>query len=253
MAVSFPKLFYKNRLEDAAPVASSTAVGAFDVLNLRDFRPYTWWKAAALPATVTVDSVVASPVDYWGLWGHDLGTQGATVELRGSTDNFAASDVLVDTLSPADDAPFVRLVATASFRYRRLTFTGTTAPSIAIALLGEAFALTVGLGYGFDPLGVELNGDVNRSEQGLPLGTVFEFESFERSLQFNHVTHVWLRSDWEPAWVAHLRGRPHIFSWDPGDHLGELVLANIKGGYSAEHQTAVLADLSYDIAGIRSA
>lgn len=89
-----PKIMHDNRLDDATPVASLTdADPQFDVLNLRDWRPYTFWKPASLPATVTVDSGVLRAADYALIYGHDLHTAQAAVQLRGSTDNFAASDV----------------------------------------------------------------------------------------------------------------------------------------------------------------
>ena len=94
--MGYPKILHDNRLDDATPVASTTATG-YNVLNLRDWRPYTWWKPTALPATVTVDSAVASAADYALIFGHSLHTAQAAVEVRGSTDNFVSSDVLLAT------------------------------------------------------------------------------------------------------------------------------------------------------------
>jgi len=54
--MALPKFFYDNRFDDATPVASSTAAGDFNVLNLRDWRPFTFWKPSAMPATVTGDA-----------------------------------------------------------------------------------------------------------------------------------------------------------------------------------------------------
>ena len=62
--MSRPAILYDNRLADAAPAASDTAAGDFDVANLADWRPFTWWRPATMPATVTVDSGAAAPVDY---------------------------------------------------------------------------------------------------------------------------------------------------------------------------------------------
>src|SRR3954464_7747325 len=101
-----PKFLYDNRFNDAVPVASTTAAGDFNVLNLLDFRPYTWWKPTALPATVTIDSGSAKAADFAMIYGHDLFTQGATLEIRKSTDNFAANDVLVATKTPTSNDPF---------------------------------------------------------------------------------------------------------------------------------------------------
>jgi len=97
MATAKPKFLYDNRLNDGTPVASTTATGNYNVLNLLDFRPFTWWKPTSLPATVDVDSGVARAADYALIYGHDLHDAQVAVEVRGSTDNFAASDVLLAT------------------------------------------------------------------------------------------------------------------------------------------------------------
>ena len=111
--MGYPKIFHDNRLDDATPAASTTAAG-YNVLNLRDWRPYTKWQPTALPATVTVDCATAKAADYAVIWGHDLFTQGATLEIRGSTDNFAASNVLVATKTPTSNEPSRAACAAAS-------------------------------------------------------------------------------------------------------------------------------------------
>jgi len=90
----YPKILHDNRLDDAAPVASTTAED-YDVLNLRDWRPYTWWKPTALPATVTVDCGMARAADYAYINGHNLVSSHAAIEVRGSSDNFVTSDVRI--------------------------------------------------------------------------------------------------------------------------------------------------------------
>lgn len=244
-----PLILYDNRFNDATPVASSTAAGNFNVLNLRDWRAYTWWKPSAMPATVTVDCGSAKAADYCGVYGHDLGTQGATLEVRASTDNFGASDVLVATKTPTNDKPFLLTWASVSYRYWRVKVTGATAPSLAIAAVGAALQLPRRLTRGFDPLGRTLKGQANRSEQGHPLGKVLEFEEWAESVKLRNMTWSWLRTAWKAAWEAHLRGSPHVFAWDPTDHADELYLVSIKGQYRTPHQAGEFADLEYDVVG----
>lgn len=243
-----PLILYDNRFNDATPVASSTAAG-FNVLNLRDWRAYTWWKPSAMPATVTVDCGSAKNGDYCVVYGHDLGTKGATLEIRGSTDNFGASDVLVATKTPADDKPFLLTWASVSYRYWRKKITGATAPSMAIAAVGAALQLPRRLTRGFDPLGRTVRGQANRSEQGHPLGKVLEFEEWAESIKLRNMTWSWLRTTWKAAWDAHLRANPHVFAWDPTDHADELYLVSIEGQYSTPHQVGEYADLEYKVVG----
>jgi len=87
-----PKFLYDNRLSDATPVASSTAAGDYNVLNLRDWRPYTWWKPSAMPATVRVDCGLQRSADYAILSGvFDA------VQVVGSNNNWATEEMLASS------------------------------------------------------------------------------------------------------------------------------------------------------------
>jgi hypothetical protein len=251
MATDYPKFLYENRLDDATPVASTTAAGDYNVLNLRDFRPYTWWKPTALPATVTVDCGSAKAVDYWAVYGHDLFTAGCTIELRGSTDNFSASDVLVDSVTPADNKAFARYVASVSYRYWRLRITGAaTMPALAIAALGVLLDVPSYLTEGFDPIGRKVIGVSNRSMDGHPLGRTVKYEQWEESLNFQLLTWGWLRSSFQVAWVAHLRDDPFLFVWDPAGHPAELYLVSVKDLFKSPHRAGSYCNLALDVVAV---
>lgn len=112
-----PRLFYDNRFNDTVLTPSSTATGNYYVGNLADWRPYTFWKPVTLPATVIVYSGSSSTANYWGLFAHNLFTCGCFAELRGSTDSFISSNVLIDTYVPTSDADFVRTMTSTSYPY----------------------------------------------------------------------------------------------------------------------------------------
>lgn len=249
MATDYPKFLYDSRFNDATPAASTTATG-YDVANLIDYRSYTWWKPTAMPATVTVDCGAAKSADYAIIWSHNLGTLGLTVEVRGSTDNFAASDVLVATNTPSDDKPLLLQFSSASYRYWRLQFTGPASPTIAIALLGAVLDIPTTLQSGFDPLGRSIIEQYNRSVDGHPLGKVIEFEEWRQTLTFQLLNWAWLRSTFAPAWAAHLRSEPFLFAWDPTNHPTEIFHVVTGGNYAAPHQPGSLANLSVPLVGL---
>ncbi len=246
-----PKILYENRLSDAVPVASTTAAG-FDVLNLRDFRPYTWWKPTAMPATVTVDCGSAKAADYAVVHGHDLFTQGATIEVRASTDNFVGSNVLVATKTPTSDDPFLLQFASVAYRYWRFNLTGASAPALAIAAVGSALELPKRLKIGFDPLGRVVQGQENRSVEGHPLGAVIYHEEWSEQIALRNVTWTWLRATFLPAWRAHLKHNPFVFAWDPTDHADEIKLVRTKGQFRAPTNAGTFADLTFDVSGVVS-
>lgn len=245
-----PLVLYDNRLADAIAVASGTAAGDFAVANLTDWRPYTWWQPDALPATVTVDCGSARAADSCVVYGHDLGTQGATLEVRYSSDNFAADDNLAATISPTDDRPFVLLFANQSADYWRLALSGTTVPSLAIVAIGERLTLPRRLRAGFDPTGRTPQGKFNRSMRGHPLGSVTEYEEWAELLRLRHVRWDWIRDTWQPAWSAHLHRLPWLFAWDPTDHPSELYLVDSSRGYKTPISTGEFADLELQIRGV---
>ena len=257
---ALPKFFYDNRLLDAAVSASSTATGNYAPANVNDMRPYTWWQGSAMPANLTVNCGSAKAANYALVYGHDLFTQGATCEVRGSTDNFASSNNLVASNTPADNNPFLIEFGSVSYQYWRLNFTGSTNPSIAIALIGTEFVMPVGLPFGFDPIGRMASLQANNNENGQPLGKVIDFEQWSQTLKFAGVTQSWMRSTFLPAWKSNLRGQPFVFGWDTGDYPAEIYLCSagtgsVSGGsgapgFTAVHDLPTTGDLVFDINGV---
>lgn len=245
-----PRILYESRFTDAPPVASSTAAGAFNVANLTDWRDTSWWQPLVMPANVTVDSAAAAAVDYWLVWGHDLGSTGATIELHKSNDNFVANDVLVDSVTPADDKPFARYVTTADERYWRIVVTGATAPSLAIVTVGSYLQLPAGLRDGFDPLGRTPKGRFNRSVKGHPLGRTIDYETWTTTLDFDLVAWDWVRANWLPAWAAHLKGAPFVFSWAPVNYPAELRYVNAVKGFDTPHHPGSRTGLKVELEGL---
>jgi len=243
-----PIIIWDNRLADAAPVASSTASGA--AINLADFRPYTSWVPSVLPATVTVDGTTAHSVDSLGVFNHTLFTGACTIEVRGSTDNFATSDVLVHSYAPTSNNPFVRSFTSASYRYWRIRITGTTAPALTIVALGVGLPLEQGVPFGFDPLHRTVFGQTNISEQGLPLGKAVLFEQWSQQVSLGFVTNAWLRATFIPAWKAHLRGNPFLFAFDYVAYPGEVYLVESEGNISMPMVAPDYSGLNFAIKGV---
>lgn len=244
-------ILYESRLNDATPAASSVASG-FDVLNLRDLRDYTFWKPTALPATVTVNHGAAKTFDYLAIYNHNLGSLGCTVELRRSTDNFVANDVLVATHTPTDDEPILLLFAQQNFQYSRLRITGPAAPTIAIALWGNKLEIpsNPNIREGFDPLGRAIKSAINRSNTGRALGRVINWREWKQTLIFELVTWTWLRSTWLPAAKAWLESEPWLFCWNPDLYPKETYHVTMdEAGWDGPHKASSQADLTVPVTG----
>lgn len=247
--MSQPTIIYQN-VFDGTLTASGTATG-FVVDNIKDFRPFTYWKADALTATITVDNGTAVSCDYLLVYGHDLNTQGATIELRGSTDNFSASDVLVKTITPTNDDNFAEFfTASTAYRYWRIQITGTTVPTLAIISAGLKLTIPSYLDEGFDPIGRTPMVKNNRSRNGHPIGKVIQFQEYEQTLKFPLVTWTWVRDTWAPAWEAWLKDNPFVFVWEIDTYSSELRLITIDGGFKTPHKAGQWADLQLKIEGV---
>jgi hypothetical protein len=244
-----PAILHDTRFSDGTPTASSTADG-YNVANLSDWRPYTWWKPVAMPAQVTVDCASAKAADYLFIYGHDLFTKGCTVAVRGSTDNFTSSDVLVASVTPSADTPVMLAFSSAPYRYWRLNITGSAAPSLAVAALGAMLRLPTYLPQGFDPLGRKAVGDTNKNSKGQVLGRVIDFEEWSQEVEITAITWSWVRSTWLPAWASALRSRPFGFAWDPDNYSGEARLVSIKGEFDTPHNAGSLCDLVFELTGV---
>lgn len=240
-----PKFLYDNRFADATPVASSTAAGDFAVANLTDWRPYTWWKPASIPATVTVDSGSAKARDFLLVYG-----EAGTYEARGSTDNFGASNVLLATLVLAEKGLGLVTFASASHRYTRLTIPSGSAPAVAIAAIGAALEAPVFLEGSFSPRDRRVMGQSNRNENGHPLGRIVYFEEWEARISLPNVSWSWARDTFEPAWEAHLRDTPFGFVWESDLYPGDVRLVTGGDRYANPHRAGSLADVEIEVMGV---
>lgn len=241
-------IVWDSRFADATPVASTTASGA--AINLTDFRPYTSWTPGALPATVTVDCATAHSADTLGVFNHTLFTGACTIEVRGSTDNFVASDVLLHSYTPTSNSPFIRAFTSASYRYWRIRITGTSAPTLTVVALGVGLPFEIGVPVGFDPLARTVYGQTNISEQGLPLGKAVLFEQWSQQIGIPFVTNTWLRNTFLPAWKAHLRGNPFLFAFDYVTYPTEIYLVESDGNFTAPTISADYSGLNFAIKGV---
>ena len=237
-----PKIFYANLLTTAM-VASTTASG-YAPANLVDWRPYTRWKPTAAPATLTMDCGSAQAADYGFVYA-----EAGTYQVRASTDNFSASDVLLGTITLTATGPGLVVFASVSYRYYRITST-TGTPEVGIAAVGAALEMPVPLDAGFGPIDRKVIGQINRSVGGHALGRVIDYEDWSAKLKFAWCTWSFARNTFKPAWISHLRSKPFGFCWDPSAYPDEVRLVMAGDSLDISHQPGSYCDVEFEIKGV---
>lgn len=110
------------------PSASTEATG-YDAEFAADLNDFTGWQPTAMPAHWALTFDAASAVSAFGVFGHNLGTVGATLVAK-RWDGAAWQDVISHT--PTDDSPILGLMTRRTGLDRwRFDVTGAAVPTIA--------------------------------------------------------------------------------------------------------------------------
>lgn len=226
-----PFLLYDNRLEDGTPTATDTETG-YDVLNLIDWREYTFWQADTFGTKyITIDCGAPVSADTLAVSGNNFYTASATISLESSADNATWTERLVGFTVTSDDV-FAKTFTSASARYWRLKIiTAAVAARMAILCIGIRLDMERYPQMMFDPDQQSPIVDSERSKVGYLLGNVINYHERQISASFKNLTPAWISSTFYPAWVDHLSLlKPFFFAWDITNHATEVYLVALKSG-----------------------
>lgn len=257
-----PCILADNRLADGLLTASSTALG-FDVLNILDRRPYTFWQAASTAAqTVTVDCGSAKPADAIGIMGHNLASAALTVQ--SSADGAAWTTRL--TLTPADNgAAMVALAGTAnpdtgrltspvSARYWRLQIPARTeAAFIGSLMIGQTLRFLRFPTGGFTPVADSLEAVETDSKSGHLLGVDVRYQVAKVTATFSYPGDTWTRVAFWDFYQANLRS-PFFYAWDLAAWPREVLWARFDRTHTHAPKLDAMGrvdDLSLRLRGVR--
>ena len=235
-----PIILAENRLLDGTPTATDTATG-YDVLNLIDLRPFTFWQAGSHGTKyITVDCGAAAKADCIAMIGHNLYTADADVSVEVSADNFAAETIEgLAAFTPTSDRAFLKTFTERNKQYWRIKIvTAATAAKIGVLLLGSRLDFPRYPAANFDPSPERLNGIAARSKAGHMIGATLKNISHEIRVEFRSLTPTWFDNTFKPVWDAHLSQlKPFFFSWDNENHPADVRFLTMpeKGMLSAPY------------------
>jgi hypothetical protein len=115
--------YYSNLVDTASSVTGSSAASGLPASNVQNqLIPRVWRTGTSTAAeTITFDFGTAQTPTAAIIAGHTLTSGDSSIQVRGSTDNFSSSDVLVATFTYA--STHMLKAISGSYRYWRIAFT----------------------------------------------------------------------------------------------------------------------------------
>lgn len=235
MIMQTPIIAYDNRLNDIGAVLSATSTASgFYVANLKDLRPYTYWKSAITTVQYyTVDCLSAKSANCLSILGHNFATIGATISLECSSDNFGVViEVALPGFIPSSDKAILKTFTSQNYRYWRLKMTGMTAvPQMAILMIGTKLQFPYPPEAPAPPYAEGIEGRMAKSQKGHPLGAAILFHPLELRASFINLTRTFAFDTYKPFWDAHGKKlKPFFYAGDIDAYPDYVFFVRMKEG-----------------------
>jgi len=235
-----PAILVDNAFLDGVPTATDTASG-YDVLNIRDLKVYTAWRAAFVGTKyLTVNCGAPRTVDTIGISGHNLGTAGATVSVESSANGIDWTERLAGFV-PTNDKSIMKKIPSVSAQYWRLkVVTASIDAQIAVCLLGVRLEFPVGVSAPFTPAEESIEAENIVSKTGVLLGAVVRYNPIAVNAQFRWVGRTWVEAiflPWWNDWASKLA--PFLWAWDLDRYPNDVKFLRITPGFSMKAPVSV--------------
>ncbi len=232
-ANAYPLILAENVFLLGTPTATDTETG-YDVLNIHDYRTYTFWKAASAGTKyITIDCGTPVTVDALGIMGHNLYTADADVSIESSDDNVSWSERLA-AFTPASDKAMMKIFSAASARYWRIKIvTASVAAQLSVAFLGQRFEFPRYVTASFDPCPEAISAVTSRSKTGNLLGSILDVIMSTITAQFTKLTESWANNTFRPFWDEYLSQlTPFFWAWEITNHPTEVYYGKIPDDFN---------------------
>ena len=253
-----PIILYDNILSQGYTLTATDTEEGYDVLNIIDWRPYTFWKAASIGTKyITVDSGSGlDPLyaDSLAIYNHNFaGRVYISVE---SSDDGSSWTTRLNSFTPTYNRAFLKTFTLASAQFWRIKLIATSeAPYMAIAVLGQKLQFPYPPDTPYIPYSEVPVADVERSKNGHILGVSTYLPALKMRVQFSNITRTWFDTYFLPFWQNHGRlYKPFFFAWDLDTYKNDVFLVSIDDEYNLESPFSVLTYidiLNLNMRGIR--
>jgi hypothetical protein len=213
-----------HSLVTTSNVTADEAAAGFPVTNLATPITSLRWKGETTGVqTVEIDCGAAEEVNYFGIAGHNFGTDGTNIKLQSSTNGSSWSDVTTARVLPNDYA-FMEEFADVDVRYYRLHMTpATLVPQLSVLYIGRVLRMQRRLYVGHKPVTLNRQTTVSSgvSESGQFLGRVKQRQMLQGRADFRNITPDWYRDTFDPFVLA-AEETPFFFAWRPSGYPYEV-------------------------------
>lgn len=232
-----PIILAENIFNLGTPAATDTATG-YDVLNILDRRPYTFWQAASFGTKyITINCGSAVTADALGIVGHNLFTCAATVSVEHSPDNASWTESLAG-FTVTNNRAILKTFTSASKQYWRIKIvTAAIAPKIAVAFIGDRveFPRTYSGNSKFCPAPQTVYAESARAKSGILLGTSLRYILIPFNLTVEYLTSSWVDNTFTPLWDSYLSQLYPVFvAWELTNHPNDIFFAKIPDGFKLQ-------------------
>ena len=165
-------------------------------------------------------------VDTWAIFGHNLGSNGATVALHRYN---GGAWPQVDSVTPADDSPIYRKLTPGSDTRFRIQITSPSVnDEIYHAAIGSSLELKP-LNVGFKPpMFEQFRSTNNVNNHGVLLGRSVSKTARTLNIRQSAITTAELYSDYK-GWLDHAVKYPFLFCWNYESYPGDTVFCWLDG------------------------
>jgi len=221
MPLRVPRFGFDNLITDlSGTLTADSEADGYNVENLQDWKPYTFWKPAATgDHNAKIVFSTPRPVNYFCLYAQDLWKHGGTIALESSDDGGSTWVSRTGTITPVDSKPlyisFPQFIA-AQWRVRVVS---TPASAIGVVSFGVDMQLQYGAWKGFSPPIFNRNTVVTNqtSETAQPLARSINQAGNKLVLPLDFHTELWVRQNWIP-FMKHAELKNWFFQWNPLDY-----------------------------------
>lgn len=207
-------ILYENIFLTGSPTVTSEATG-FPKELMWDLRPYFSWKAqTAGTQEIISDSAAPLSADCIGIYSHNLGTIGATIEVQ-YADTHGGTYITETVIIPTDNSPILKYF-TQRTKYWKVRLTGMSAAAqIAVLMLGDKLQFPYAPDAPYSPSPETARSKQEISKGGHLLGVDIRYDEVAPAPTYSNIERTWVQNYFNSFWDSHGRFyKPFFFAWD---------------------------------------